>query len=469
MFTITRRTLHHLRIIARKALSITRGIGPPIVVEPAADGLLLRVCSQEAAVELRLPGDSQGERICVPFEFLDACQAKNDQPVTLTRQDGQVVSQWRDGSAPQLVQYDQPELPDGFPAMPAEMAGNPPELLQALKDACEVTDPESTRYALGGVQLDGDHGRIAATDGRQILTQTGFVFPWEGAVLLPACKLFDCPHLPRDEQIAIGRTEDWLTMLVGPWTFHFHLNVDGRFPRVEDCVPTDSSGTTTLEIAEGDAAFLADNIKRLPIPEDPNLPVTLDLNGEVVVRARGDDAQLVTEMVLVNSEKSGDVICINTNRSLFARALALGFRQIRFITPDQPAFCRDENRAYVWALLGEDDAVPPTKNTQRIESPRSPASKVVAKATPTTRRKTPPMTESNSNRNGNGRKSAAPTAASEAETISPVEQAEALRDSLKDALDKTRDLIRTLKRQKKQSRIVESTLASLRQLQTADL
>ena len=73
------------------------------------------------------------------------------------------------------------------------------------------------------------------------------------------------------------------------------------------------------------------------------------------------------------------------------------------------------------------------------------------------------------NTNGNGHKSAVPPVVTEADSSSPIEQAEALRDSLKDSLDKTRDLIRTLKRQKKTSRIVESTLASLRQLQTADL
>ena len=79
------------------------------------------------------------------------------------------------------------------------------------------------------------------------------------------------------------------------------------------------------------------------------------------------------------------------------------------------------------------------------------------------------MSDPKTNTNGNGRKSTVPTAATEGESISPIEQAEALRDSLKDALDKTRDLVRVLKRQKKQSRIVESTLASLRQLQTVDL
>jgi len=437
------------------------------VIESADNGLLLRVRSPEAAVELRLPSDTHGNRICVPFDFLNDCQAKNDEPVTLTLQDGQVVAQWTDGSGQQLVQYDQPEPSDGFPAIPAEMTENPPNLLQALRDACAVTDLESTRYALSCVQLDADHGRIAASDGHQILVQTGFTFPWKSPVLLPACKLFSCPHLPSDEHVAIGLAEDWLAMRAGLWAFHFHLNVDGRFPRVDECIPRDSCATTTLEIKEGDAKFLLDNFKRLPVADDWNRPATLDLNGEVVVRAKGDADQPVTELALVNSTRSGEAVRINTNRDLLVRAVSLGFRQVRFIAADQPAFCRDGDRIFVWAPLGPDGAIPSSKNTNRIESPKRPANKVVSRATPTKRSQIPTMSASKTNPNGNGRTTQA--AATETEVASPVEQAEALRDSLNDALGKTRELIRSLKRQKKQSRIVESTLASLRQLQTVDL
>jgi len=467
LFTITRRTIHQFRVVARKALNIHRGAGPPIIVEPADDGLLLRTCSPEAAIEFRLPGNGQGERMCVPFELLDACEAKNDSLLTLSAQDGNVVAQWTDGSVPQLVQFGQPEPPDEFPAMPTDMVDSPSELLRALADACTVTDPEPTRYALSCVQLDGDKGRIAASDGHQIFAQTGFAFPWDGALLLPASKVFGCPHLPADEQVSIGRTEEWLTVRAGPWTFHFRLNVDGRFPRVDDCLPSDASATATLEVADSDAAFLLSNIKRLPKSDDFNEPVTLDLNGEVVVRAQGEDQQPATELALVNSIRSGNVIRMNTNRSLFARALALGFRQVRFIAPDQPAFCREGNRAYVWAPLSPGDAIKATKNVNRIESPQRSAPVAVAKAPPTTRR--PPQTMTAPKTNGNGRKTAAPDPTAEAENGSPIEQAEALRDSLKDALGKTRELIRSLKTQKKTSRIVESTLASLRQLQSVDL
>jgi hypothetical protein len=53
-------------------------------------------------------------------------------------------------------------------------------------------------------------------------------------------------------------------------------------------------------------------------------------------------------------------------------------------------------------------------------------------------------------------------------TASVLEQAHALRSVLRDALTKTNELVSSIKRHKRQSRLVESTLASLRQLQSID-
>jgi hypothetical protein len=50
-------------------------------------------------------------------------------------------------------------------------------------------------------------------------------------------------------------------------------------------------------------------------------------------------------------------------------------------------------------------------------------------------------------------------------TRSTLDQAVLVRDSLRIALDKSRELVRALKRQKRQSRLVESTLQSLKELQ----
>ncbi len=50
-------------------------------------------------------------------------------------------------------------------------------------------------------------------------------------------------------------------------------------------------------------------------------------------------------------------------------------------------------------------------------------------------------------------------------TQTVIEQAETLRVVLQDALARSRELINALKRQKKQSKTVQTALASLRQLQ----
>jgi hypothetical protein len=49
-----------------------------------------------------------------------------------------------------------------------------------------------------------------------------------------------------------------------------------------------------------------------------------------------------------------------------------------------------------------------------------------------------------------------------------LEQAYALRSVLRDTLTKTNELVLSIKRHKRQSRLVKSTLASLRQLQSID-
>ncbi len=50
---------------------------------------------------------------------------------------------------------------------------------------------------------------------------------------------------------------------------------------------------------------------------------------------------------------------------------------------------------------------------------------------------------------------------------SPIEQAIAFRDALRTAVVQANELIRSLKQQKREARLVQTTLASLKQLQKA--
>ena len=59
------------------------------------------------------------------------------------------------------------------------------------------------------------------------------------------------------------------------------------------------------------------------------------------------------------------------------------------------------------------------------------------------------------------------TAATASPAPGPIEQATILRDQLRSLLAQTNQLVKSLKRQRQQQRLMQSTLASLKQLQAA--
>ena len=79
--------------------------------------------------------------------------------------------------------------------------------------------------------------------------------------------------------------------------------------------------------------------------------MTVDLNGQVVARARGEGQPRATELVLSNSRLEGDPIVFNTNRRYLDQAAKLGFRDVHLFGNNVPALCRDGNRQYARALL----------------------------------------------------------------------------------------------------------------------
>ena len=474
LITVTRRLAMQSRKIIRQALNITsRGLPPPVTFQTGPDGFRIRARTHEAAVEYHVPGDHPIEQIPVPLEFLADVEARKDEPVTLeTDGGGHVTARWRDGSVPQMVRYDpvDPVDPAEFPRVPEELVGNPPRLLSALHDACLTTDPEPIRYAINCIQLKGGSGQIAATDGRQLLVQDGFTFPWEEDVLLVRTKLFGCRELPQDEPVQIGKTGDRVAVVVGPWRFFRDVNRDGRFPDVEGQIPQEDAAVAGCQVPTTDAEFLLKNLPRLPGDDEYNLPVTLELNGQAIVRAKAEGQPKPTELTLTNTPVFGEPIRVNTNRQYLARAMQLGFREIRFFSPKTPVLCRDDRRSYVWALLDPQSAVAPDQNAIRIESSESGANVQVPQTK--TRKRMVTMSESNPNENGRAksarrRRTSVNGKAGHDDVTALIEQAEALKTSLRESLVKTCELISSLKRHRKQSKAVRTALASLRELQPA--
>jgi hypothetical protein len=102
-----------------------------------------------------------------------------------------------------------------MPTLPTSMDRQPVELLGALRDASETAGTDVIRYAVNCLQLRGNTGQVVATDGRQMLSQSGYTFAWDDAVLIPASPVFGCRELSGQEPVALGRTDQCVTLTIG--------------------------------------------------------------------------------------------------------------------------------------------------------------------------------------------------------------------------------------------------------------
>ncbi len=122
------------------------------------------------------------------------------------------------------------------------------------------------------MQLVIQSGGAVATDGRQMLLQDGFEFPWDDDVLIPRTKVFGSDELPQDKPVAIGKTDDWVAVRVGAWTIWMKIEKKKRFPVVDQHVPRAKDAASGCRLSAADAEFLAQNLPKLPCDEEYNCP-----------------------------------------------------------------------------------------------------------------------------------------------------------------------------------------------------
>ena len=478
MITIPRRLAQQLRSVLRRAFGNFRGNGPAIGFIAGKEGLIARSSFGDVAVEYRVPGNRTAETIWLPFEFLADVAGKNDEPVEIEAQgDGQVSVQWRSGKVPQIVTY-QSEVPakaDQFPALPTAFTSNRPGLSQALHEASEVTSPEGVRYATDCLQLCPD-GTINATDGHQLLIQSGFTFPWQDPVLVPHNKVFTSPELPQDQPVGIAKSGDWVAVSVGRWAVYLRVN-DSRYPKVSDIVPDPDNAEVRCQFSKDDIRFLVETLPGLPGEEDESSPVTIDLNGQVVIRAKGADKEgekdKTTEVVLTNSQCSGKPVRINTNRNYVYRAMRLGLNDLCLYGPESALLCQSFDRKLVWMPLSGDSAIRPAEDVVRIESPRGEIAAPITE--PVTPKEVPPMSEPTTSTNDKAASQAktdttAPKASrrkgSQQDIAGLIDQAVEFRTALHGLMQEANGLVKALKQHRRQSKAIQNTLASLKQLKS---
>ncbi len=463
MITITRSLARLLRAVLRKA-----GLGR---VESQADafvhvatdnsGQRLRVAGPEVGIEYRQHGEFPTTNFVLPIEILATIEGRTQEPVTLEPSEpGRVAIIFSERGVPQLLDrsIDRKIKQPDWPELPTTYAENSADLWPALRDAVATTVREPTRFALNCLQLRG-RGDIAATDGHHILIQAGYTFPWTDNLIVPAKSLLGCKELDTGEPVRVGIAGDWVTLGIGPWLISLKINREARFPKIDDCLPQCATAKAHLTIAPTDAEFLRHSLPGLPCNDPQYEPVTLDLNGRVIVRGQGEKNARTSELLLSNSRFTGDAIRLSSNRRYLARAISLGFREVHLNSADSPVLCQDERRRYVWALLGKEGVIEPSDDAIVTVSP------IASQTTPIA---VPRIKTVNETTNGpTPAKSSVRRAlpGESAKTKSSLEQAIALRDSLRNAASAAHQLVRSLKQQKRESRIVASTLASLKQLQ----
>jgi hypothetical protein len=476
MITITRNLARHLRSVIRRALHVTPSCQPAIHFLAGSDGLRVQARNREAAIQYHQAGEFPAERFLVPYELLADCEARKEEPIELTAEGNRVLASWRDGAVQQVVRYAVPRVKEEpFPAEPDNFVANEPDLWHALRDAGQVTDEDSPRYALACLQLRGS-GQIAATDGHQALLQAGFHFPWQGELLVRANRLLGSQELRPEETLLVGGGKDWVTLRLGAWTLHLAIEKMGKFPRIDEVLRSPDDATTRWALSEPDAQFVLENLPKLPAHEnDEQQSVTLDLSDRAVIRSRATEERPPSELILTGSPTSGSALRISIGRHYLLHALRLGLREVFAYGPEAVLFSRDERRTYCWMPISADSVVGPSSDTIRIESP---AAGSVPVAATSTKRTTMPKSKTKNDLAGqeisNGHASQDVSGNGHGEPQSPetsgtadvLAEALALKQALQEALAKTNSLIAALRRQSRQSRLLRSTLESLRELQT---
>ena len=454
----------------RRALGLSPKVGEHSVRITVEENTgTIRSLRNGVAVEHRFSADGPSESITVPISTLADCEAARDDPVRFSRQqDDTILVEWQHESVPIKRTAKQSDGRDEFPSPPESWHELPDGFLPALADAMATTDREATRYSIDCVQLCGATGRILATDSRKALVISGFDFPWDDQILLPWNGVFGLNELSRHGPVRIGRLNKTLSIATGPWTLHFSLETERRFPRIDDCIPIPGSEKTTLTITDDDAEFAVTSIKNLPRSEFDN-SVTVVLGGTVTIRARGDGP--ATELVLSNSRCRGEPTWFCSDRDILRDAIQLGFRKFRIVAPDKVITSTDGNRTFLWMPIELPERPKADSEITRLTS--SVTGTPTESTSPPTTRKEKCMAKNRIARNApaesNGRDADRGDATNGINGIDAlIGQAESLKKSLREMTQSVNDLISALKQHRQQTKKLRSAVLTLKQLQAID-
>jgi hypothetical protein len=192
-----------------------------------------------------------------------------------------------------------------------------------------------------------------------------------------------------------------------------------------------------------------------------------------------------TELALVRSSKSGKAICFAVNRFILQRALRLGFTSLYAHADGRPVLYTAENRDLVAlplakeAIVAENAKATRLLSTNEASTPQAPVANeptVPKQARNNKPERTPaetisqfPETSTSASKHEEPATQATESNGStpqEANGIAAlIDEAESLKELLRDGYTRAHGLIAAAKRYRKQSKLVQSSLKALQELQ----
>ncbi|QDT16637.1 hypothetical protein [Alienimonas californiensis] len=490
---LPRRTLHRFRTVAKKHLGLkARDQGPPVRIDADADAeggtRLTAVGPDGRGVSLLLPGDRPPAGLVLPYALLADAGAAKGGDVHLSEADGDaVVANWDEKGVPRSVrgalEKQARDRAASFAPPAVEEYHDPgPGFAAALRPACEVTDAESTRYALGCVRLDPHAGRIEATDSHHLLIARGFTFSFDKPILLPAPHVLSTASLRGEEALVAflpgGKSAGLAVLQCGDWSIWSPEARDARFPDLDRVVPG-GEGKASVMLSAADAAFLADRLDRLPGAGADRRSVTLEIADDTLLIRAAEEGGAPVELTTADSDVRGAAICV-ADRRFVARALSAGCTQWVLNGPEEPVRCDapagdgQPGTTVVFATLAGDPV--PADGAVRLTA-EGPASAVPATTVTPMKR---PATQMPANRlngspaeptatnghaaNGHAANGHAANGHAAADPEALLDRATALQATLADAAAEAKGLAADLRRLKRRDRLVSSALGSLKRL-----
>jgi hypothetical protein len=332
MRTFPRSAALRFRQILKRSLTLdpARGSWPQVVCQARRNELTLEAGQCNVAVRLYLDAPGASGAIAFQADLLSQVEGRDDSLVTVEPTDpGKGVARWADGGVPKVIEFDTvpPEEARAFPDEP-RLTPMPDGFLPALAEAMRTAAKHHTKVGLTRILFRGKSGEIIASDGKQLLVQRGFPFPWEDDVLIPRVAALDGRPLGTTGPAGIGRTSGHVVPRVAPWAFALPIDAEETFPGIEAVIPRASAATGRLHLDPEEAARLAAVLPRLPGAADNEAPVTLALDSPPAVRAKGDADPEAVEVLLDRSTVAGPAATVAVDRTYLLRALALGFTEI---------------------------------------------------------------------------------------------------------------------------------------------